>query len=147
MKAVLVLCLLAFMSCQKDIMDIAKCLYESPKVKEIIADVMVAIATKDFSILWPKIQEALPELIPVVIKCVIEDEVNLEKVNQPFITNLRNGKPVDEVQDDKDNEDPEVTYKRCVTDCENRPRIFDNACEISCYYIVYLKLDDIFFPK
>ena len=44
MKVVLVLCLLAFMSCQKDIMDIAKCLYESPKVKEIIADVMVAIA-------------------------------------------------------------------------------------------------------
>ena len=147
MKAVLVLCLLAFMSCQKDIMDIAKCLYGSPKVKEIIADVMVAIATKDFSKLWPKIQEALPELIPVVIKCVIEDEVNLEKVNQPFITNLRNGKPVDEVQDDKDNEDPEVTYKRCVTDCENRPRMFDNTCEISCYIIVYLKLDDQFFPK
>ena len=47
MRVVLVLCLLAFMSCQKDIMDIAKCLYESPKVKEIIADVMVAIATKD----------------------------------------------------------------------------------------------------
>ena len=47
MRVVLVLCLLAFMSCQKDIMDIAKCLYESPKVNEIIADVMVAIATKD----------------------------------------------------------------------------------------------------
>ena len=108
---------------------------------------MVAVAAKDFSKLWPKIQEALPELIPVVIKCVIEDEVNLEKVNQPFITNLRNGKPVDEVQDDKDNEDPEVTYKRCLTDCESRPRMFDNACEISCYCIVYLKLDDLFFPK
>ena len=47
MRVALVLCLLAFMSCQKDIMDIAKCLYESPKVNEIIADVMVAIATKD----------------------------------------------------------------------------------------------------
>ena len=55
MKVVLVLCLLAFMSCQKDIKDIAKCLYESPKVKEIISDVMVAIATKDFSKLWSKI--------------------------------------------------------------------------------------------
>ena len=79
MRVVLVLCLLAFMSCQKDIMDIAKCLYESPKVKEIIADVMVAIATKDFSKLWPKIKEALPELIPVVIKCITEneDEINL----------------------------------------------------------------------
>ena len=47
MREVLVLCLLAFISCKKDIMDIAKFLYESPKVKEIIADVMVAIATKD----------------------------------------------------------------------------------------------------
>ena len=88
MKVVLVLCLLAFMSCQKDIMDIAKCLYESPKVKEIIADVMVAIATKDFSKLWPKIKEALPELIPVVLKCVMaENEVNLQIV-KPFVTNF-----------------------------------------------------------
>ena len=86
MKVVLVLCLLAFMSCQKDIMDIAKCLYESPKVKEIIADVMVAIATKDFSKLWPKIKEALPELIPVVIKCVTENEVSLQMV-KPFVPN------------------------------------------------------------
>ena len=39
MKVVLVLCLLAFMSCQKDIIDIAKCLYESPKVQELIGDV------------------------------------------------------------------------------------------------------------
>ena len=85
MKVVLVLCLLAFMSCQKDIMDIAKCLYESPKVKEIIADVMVAIATQDFSKLWPKIKEALPELIPVVIKCVTENEVTLQFV-KPIIT-------------------------------------------------------------
>ena len=42
------------MSCQKDIMDIAKCLYENPKVKELIGDVMVAIVTKDFSKLLPK---------------------------------------------------------------------------------------------
>ena len=88
MRVVLVLCLLALMSCQKDIMDIAKCLYESPKVKEIIADVMVAIATKDFSKLWPKIKEALPELIPVVIKCVTEDEVNLQFL-LPFLYNFR----------------------------------------------------------
>ena len=79
MRIVLVLCLLAFMSCQKDIMDIAKCLYENPKMKEIIADVMVAIATKDFSKLWPKIKESLPELIPVAIKCITENEINLEK--------------------------------------------------------------------
>ena len=80
MRVVLVLYLLAFMSCKKDIMDIAKCLYESPKVKEIIVDVMAAIATKDFSKLWPKIKEALPELIPVVIKCITENEANLQAI-------------------------------------------------------------------
>ena len=77
MRVVLVLCLLAFMSCQKDIMDIAKCLYENPKVKELIGDVMVAIVTKDFSKLWEKVKDSLPELIQAVIKCTTE-EVNLQ---------------------------------------------------------------------
>ena len=80
MRVVLVLCLLAFMSFKKDIMDIAKCLYESPKVKEIIADIMVAIVTKDFSKLWPKIKEALPVLIPILIKCITENEANLQAI-------------------------------------------------------------------
>ena len=81
MRVVLVLCLLAFMSCQKDIMDIAKCLYESPKVKELIGDVMVAIVTKDFSKLLEKIKDSLPELIQVVLKCVTgENEANLEMI-------------------------------------------------------------------
>ena len=91
MRIALVLCLLAFMSCQKDIMDIAKCLYENPKMKEIIADVMVAIATKDFSKLWPKIKDALPELIPVVINCVAKensDEVNLQYVSDCYTCKL-----------------------------------------------------------
>ena len=77
MRVVLVLCLLAFMSCQKDIIDIAKCLYENPKVQELIGDVMVAIVTKDFSKLWEKVKESLPELIQAVINCVTE-EVNLQ---------------------------------------------------------------------
>ena len=81
MKVVLVLCLLAFISCQKDITDIVKCLYESPKVKELITDALIAIATQDFSKLWSKIKEALPELIQIVIKCVTayeKSEVNLK---------------------------------------------------------------------
>ena len=79
MKVIFVLCLLAFMSCQKDIMDIAKCLYESPKVKELIGDIMVAIVTKDFSKLWDKIKDSIPELIQVVLKCVTGgDEANLQ---------------------------------------------------------------------
>ena len=91
MRVVLVLCLLAFMSCQIDITNFLKCLYESPKVKEIIADVMVAIATKDFSKLWPKVKDALPELIPVVINCVAKensDEVNLQYVSDCYTCKL-----------------------------------------------------------
>ena len=84
MRVVLVLCLLAFMSCQKDIMDIAKCLYENPKVKELIGDVMVAIVTKDFSKLLPKIIESLPELIQTVIKCVTAEigDINLQGIDE-----------------------------------------------------------------
>ena len=81
MKVVLVLCLLAFISCQKDITDIFKCLYKNPKVKELIADAMIAIVTKDFSELWSKIKESLPELIQIVIKCITANEkgeVNLK---------------------------------------------------------------------
>ena len=83
MRVVLVLCLLAFMSCQRDIIDISKCLYESPKVQELIGDAIVAIVTKDFSKLLQKILDSLPELIQTVIKCVtsekeVQEEVNLQ---------------------------------------------------------------------
>ena len=79
MKAVLVLCLLAFISCEKDIIDIGKCIYKAPKVKELIADVIVAFATKDFSKLWPKIKEALPDLIQIVIGCITEEKKVVEE--------------------------------------------------------------------
>ena len=75
MKAVLFLCLLAFMTCEKDIIDIGKCLYKDPKVKEIIADVMVAIVTKDFDKLLTQIKEALPDLIKALSGCVLDTKV------------------------------------------------------------------------
>ena len=43
-------------------------------MKELIADAMVALVTKDFSKLLPKIKEALPELIQIVIGCITEDK-------------------------------------------------------------------------
>ena len=72
MKAVLFLCLLAFMACEKDIIDIGKCIYKAPLVKELINDVIVAIATKDYSKLLPKIKESIPELIKIVLGCIID---------------------------------------------------------------------------
>ena len=79
MKVTLFFCLLAFMVCEKDIIDIGKCIYKAPLVKELINDVIVAIATKDYSKLLPKIKESLPELIQIVLGCItdtksIEDE-------------------------------------------------------------------------
>ena len=94
MKAVLVLCLVVFISSQKDIIDIGKCIYKAPKVKELIADAMVAIATKDFSKLLPKIKEALPELIQIVIGCitvdkkVAEEELELKFDKWEYCANL-----------------------------------------------------------
>ena len=138
MKVVLVLCLLAFMSCQKDIMDIAKCLYESPKVKEIIADVMVAIATKDFSKLWPKIQEALPELIAVVIKCVTENDVNLQIV-KPIVTKLKYETQQTQVELEIKN------LQECIQNCNNVDmETKKRRCEIDCGAGSAQKIMDIF---
>ena len=78
MKLNLIICLLVFISCKKDIMTIIKCLYESPKIKELITDAITAIVTKDFTKLWENIKKSLPDLIQAVIKCITEaNEPNL----------------------------------------------------------------------
>ena len=144
MKVVLVLCLLAFMSCQKDIMDIAKCLYESPKVKEIIADVMVAIATKDFSKLWPKIQEALPELIPVVIKCVTENDVNLQIV-KPIVTKWKYETQQTQIEQIEQIELEIQNLQECKQNCNNvNMETKKRRCKIDCGAGSAQKIMDIF---
>ena len=85
MKVVLFLCLLAFMTCEKDIIDIGKCIYKAPIAKEIINEAIKAIINKDFSKLLPKLIESLPDLIQVVVGCLnektaIEDEPKAERV-------------------------------------------------------------------
>ena len=60
------------MTCEKDIIDIGKCIYKAPLIKELINDVIVAIATKDYSKLLPKIKASIPELIQIVLGCIIE---------------------------------------------------------------------------
>ena len=63
------------MTCEKDIIDIGKCIYKAPLVKELINDVIVAIVTKDYSKLLPKIKEVLPELIKIVLGCITDSKV------------------------------------------------------------------------
>ena len=138
MKVVLVLCLLAFMSCQKDIMDIAKCLYESPKVKEIIADVMVAIATKDFSKLWHKIKEALPELIPVVIKCITENEANLQAI-RPIINKWYDWNDNPQPQPTEPTDEPQ-TVSECIDRiCSKRSGHQYWTCYDECFDMIMKK--------
>ena len=117
MKAVLVLCLLAFISSQKDIIDIGKCIYKAPKVKELIADVMVAIATKDFSKLLPKIKESLPELIKIVIGCITEDKKVAEE--QPKLKDY--GQEVYCKQFCSGFPQNTENYRQCYEGCVNSP--------------------------
>ena len=70
MKSILFLTLLVFIACDKDIIDIGKCIYKAPKVQELINDVIIAIATQDYSKLLPKIKEAIPDLIRIVLGCL-----------------------------------------------------------------------------
>ena len=68
MKAVLFVCLLAFMAC--DIVDILKCVYETPIVQELITLAIKCIMTQDFAPLIEKIKGSIMEIIQAVIGCV-----------------------------------------------------------------------------
>ena len=126
MKAVLLLCLLAFISCEKDIIDIGKCIYKAPKVQELINDALVAIVTQDYSKLLPKVKEALPDLIKVVLGCLtdtkaIEDETKLEKIPQ-FIYPIVGQFDVC----------PKDKYNNCMGQC-TLGEICGSYCNINCW--------------
>ena len=92
MKAVLVLCLLAFISCEKDIIDIGKCIYKAPKVKELINDAIVAFATKDFTKFLQKLKESVPDLIKIITGCITEEKSVIEE--KPELTSWVNSSPI-----------------------------------------------------
>ena len=68
MKAVLFICLLAFMAC--DIVNILKCVYETPIVQELITLAIKCIMTQDFAPLIEKLKGSIMEIIQAVIGCV-----------------------------------------------------------------------------
>ena len=68
MKAVLFVCLLAFMAC--NFLDILKCVYETPIVQEIISLAIKCLVSQDWTPLLDKIKESIPDLIQAVIGCV-----------------------------------------------------------------------------
>ena len=111
MKAVLFLCLLAFMTCEKDIIDIGKCIYKAPKVQELIGDVIAAIVNQDFSKLLPKLKEALPELIKIVLGCIIDTNTVEE---QPKLTW------------------PDMRHSLCHSQCSKLPPSGYGRCYTQC---------------
>ena len=68
MKAVLFVCLLAFMAC--DIVDILKCVYETPIVQEILSLAIKCVISQDFTPLVEKLKESILDIINAVIGCV-----------------------------------------------------------------------------
>ena len=68
MKAVLFVCLLALMAC--DIVEILKCVVETPIAQEIINLAIQCLIKGDFNPLIEKIKASIPDLIQAVIGCV-----------------------------------------------------------------------------
>ena len=83
-KILLFILILAFVSCNKDIEDIGKCLYNNPKIKEIAGEIMKAIINKDFSQLLPKLKEFFPEAIDIIMQC-LKIEEDLSEDNKSII--------------------------------------------------------------
>ena len=92
---------------------------------------MIAIVTKDYSKILPKIKENLPELIQIVLGCindtkVIEDENKLETSTLPNLISqyLKNCN--------------QEKLKECLGECKNkndgRPPYFILMCNKSCEY-------------
>ena len=53
-----------------DIVEILKCVYETPIVQEIISLAIKCIISQDFTPFVDKIKESIPELIQAVIGCI-----------------------------------------------------------------------------
>ena len=53
-----------------DIVEILKCVYETPIVQEIISLAIKCIVSQDWTALVDKIKESIPELIQAIIGCV-----------------------------------------------------------------------------
>ena len=68
MKAVLFVCLLAFMAC--DIIEILKCVAQTPIVQELISLAIKCLISADWTPFVDKLKESIADLIRAVIACV-----------------------------------------------------------------------------
>ena len=68
MKAVLLVCLLAFIAC--DIVEILKCVAQTPIVIELISLAIKCLISADWTPFVDRLKEAIPDIIQAVIGCV-----------------------------------------------------------------------------
>ena len=74
MKVFLVLCLMAFITCKKSIIDIGMCMYKDPKVKDVVNTAVIAFVTKDYGKILPKIISSIPDIFKAALNCIVEEE-------------------------------------------------------------------------
>lgn len=79
MKAILVLCLLACISCTS-IFDVALCLLKHPKFKEEALNIYKAVQTKDFLTILNSAVNAFYTLKDVAMNECVEDEIVLKGI-------------------------------------------------------------------
>ena len=75
MKALLVVLLLAFASCQfpEELLEVASCAFKSEKLRENIPKVIEAFKTKDFEKILSTVFTAFPEVKQDIEKCLDEN--------------------------------------------------------------------------
>ena len=68
MKFFLVLCLLAFISC--DFIDTVKCIVSQPKIVEFGLKIFSYITTKDYDKILPAVLASITDIIAAVKECI-----------------------------------------------------------------------------
>lgn len=68
MKFILVLCLLALISC--DVLDVLKCLASNPKVQELVLQLVSLLVNQEYDKILPLVLSKLGDLVAAVKACV-----------------------------------------------------------------------------
>ena len=68
MKFILVLCLLALISC--DVLDVLKCLASQPKVQELALQLVSLLVNQEYDKILPTVLGHLGDLVAAVRTCV-----------------------------------------------------------------------------
>ncbi len=68
MKAVLFICLLAVMACT--FVDVIKCIYETPLIKELLILAFQCLIKKDWAPFIERVKTSIFDIIQAIVDCV-----------------------------------------------------------------------------